>query len=90
MIKSIRHKGLKRFFAGGDGSGLPVPNHDRVRRQLAVLHGASKPSDLDLPGYRYHPLKGVKRHAIWVSGNYRITYGWHDNDAIDVDIEDYH
>lgn len=47
---------------------------------------------MNLPGYRFHPLKGEERgrFAVDVSGNWRITFGWQDFDAIDVELEDYH
>ena len=75
----------------GDASKLPVPNVDRVRRCLSLPGKAKLPEDADLPGYQYHGLQGKpKRYAISASGNYRITFGWDGEDAIDVDIEDYH
>lgn len=76
----------------GDGSKLSVPNADRVRRLLQALNAAGRPQDMDIPGYRFHALKGNLRgrYAIWASGNWRITFAWHDTDAIDVDREDYH
>lgn len=91
MIKSIRSKPLRRFAENGDASKLPVPNIDRVRRVLVALDAATKPEDMNLPGFRFHGLQGKrKRYAVDASGNYRVTFGWEDGDAIDVDVEDYH
>ena len=47
---------------------------------------------MSLPGYRFYGLKGrgSGRYAVDVSGNWRITYGWLDGDAVNVDLEDYH
>lgn len=91
MIRSYRSKALRKFAVEGDASKLPVPNADRVRRCLSLLGNAKLPEDADLPGYQYHGLRGKpKRYAISASGNYRITFGWDGEDAIDVDIEDYH
>lgn len=47
---------------------------------------------MNLPGLRFHPLKGADRgrYALDVSGNWRITFGWDQTDATDVDLEDYH
>jgi proteic killer suppression protein len=47
---------------------------------------------MNLPGYRFHDLKGPAkgRYAVDASGNWRITFGWDGEDAIDVDLEDYH
>jgi proteic killer suppression protein len=91
MIKSFRSKALKLFAAKGDASKLPVQNSGRIARILALLNAAARPDDMNLPGYRFHGLQGKpKRYAVDASGNYRVTYGWEGEDAIDVDLEDYH
>ncbi|MHB8284273.1 MAG: type II toxin-antitoxin system RelE/ParE family toxin [Caulobacteraceae bacterium] len=91
MIKTYASKALQAFAIQGDGSKLPVPNHARVRRILSALDAATKPEDMNLPGYRFHGLNAKpKRYAVDASGNYRITWAWDNGDALDVDIEDYH
>lgn len=91
MIKSFRSKALKVYFNEGDASKLPVPNHDRVRRQLTVLDAASTPEEMNVPGWRFHGLQGKpKRYAVDASGNYRVTFGFEGQDAVAVDLEDYH
>lgn len=91
MVRSFKSKALKKFASTGDASKLPVPDADRVRRILARLDAAMSPDDMNLPGYRFHGLQGKpKRYAVNASGNYRITFGWDGDDAVDVDIEDYH
>jgi proteic killer suppression protein len=92
MIRSFRSKALRRFADQGDASKLSVPNVRRVAIILAHLGGAVSPDDMNLPGYRFHGLKGRDRgrYAVDASGNWRITFGWEGKDAIDVDLEDYH
>ncbi len=92
MIGTFRSKALRNFAARGDPSKLSVPNIDRVRRILARLNAALRPQDMNLPGYRFHALKGGAkgRYTVDASGNWRITFGWDGEDAIDVDLEDYH
>lgn len=91
MIRSFRSKALRLFAQRGDASKLSVPNTDRIRRILARLDASTKPEDMNLPGFRFHGLQGnPKRYAVSASGNWRITFGWDDGDAIDVDLEDYH
>ena len=65
---------------------------DRVALALADLADARKPLDLDLPGYRLHPLKGrLKGYwSISISGNWRVIFRFEDGDAYDVDLIDYH
>ena len=92
MIGSFRSKALRRLVEQGDGSKLSVPNVRRVETILARLDAAMVPEDLNLPGYRFHGLKGKDkgRYAVDASGNWRITFGWDGRNAIDVDLEDYH
>jgi proteic killer suppression protein len=92
VIRSFRNKGLRRFAERGDPSRLSVPNSDRVRRILLALDAAKAPEHMNIPGFRYHPLRSQEkgRYAVDASGNWRITFGWDGEDAIDVDLEDYH
>jgi len=91
MIRTFRSKALEAYFEHGETRKLPVENHARVRRQLLALDAASRPEDVNLPGYRFHGLHtDPKRWSIWVTGNYRITFAWDGANAVDVDIEDYH
>ncbi len=92
MIRSFRSKALKRFSESGDASKLSVQNVERVRRILTQLDESSVPEEMNIAGWRFHPLKGREkgRFSVWVTGNYRITFGWSRNDAVDADLEDYH
>lgn len=92
MIRKFRHKGLERFFTKSDRSGIDAKHSMRIQRLLDRLDAATKPDDMNLPGYRYHGLKGDRAgfYAVSVSGNWRITYRFVDGDAVDVNLEDYH
>ena len=92
MIRSFRNKNLERFAASGNLKGLSVQKPDRITRLLRALAAATKPSAMDLPGLRFHGLKGKDRgrYSVWVSENWRLTFGWDGIDAVDVDLEDYH
>jgi proteic killer suppression protein len=83
---------LRRFAETGDASKLNVPNHERVRQILLALDAATKPTAMNAPGLGFHPLKGRDkgRYSVWASGNYRITFAFAGEDAVDVDLEDYH
>jgi len=76
MIKSFRHKGLRRFFETGSTSGIQVKHARRLRMQLAALDTARIIEDMDIPGFRLHPLKGELqgRWSITVNGNWRMTF----------------
>src|SRR5712691_444715 len=92
VIRSFTNKVLERFFATGGGRRLSVQNTRRIANILRALDDASRPEDMNLPGFRFHALVGRDRgrYAVNASGNWRITFGWLDGDAIDVDLEDYH
>ena len=86
------HKKLQAFYQRDLTRGLPQNLVPRIRRILADLDVAERPGDLDLPGYRLHPLRG-DRTGQWsfrVSGNWRIVFRFEGGDAIDVDLVDYH
>ncbi len=92
MIKSFRHKGLRKFFETGTTSGVQASHAKVIRMQLAALDTAQAVEDMDIPGFRLHPLKGQLRGrlAITVSGNWRLTFEFQDGNAYVLDYEDYH
>ena len=92
MIRTIRHKGLLRFFSTGDAKGINAKHAARIERLLDRLDASTKPEDMLLPGFGFHGLTGAnpKRYAVSVSGNWRITFAFDGDEAVDVDLEDYH
>ncbi len=92
MVRSFRSKTLRRLAERGDASKLSVQNPDRIRRILLALDVVSAPEQMNVPGFRFHALKGRSkgRYAVDASGNWRVTCAWDGEDAIDVDLEDYH
>ena len=61
MIQSFRHKGLKKFFESGSAAGIQPQHAKRLRMLLAALDTAQSIDDMDVPGFRLHPLKGPQR-----------------------------
>ncbi len=92
MIRSIRHKGLLRFWTRSDASGLRPDWIKKVNRLLRALDGARRPEDLAVPGTGFHALRGdfKGRYAMTVSRNWRMTFSWDSEGAVDIDLEDYH
>ncbi len=90
MIKSIKHKGLKRYYETGSKSGIQAKDAARLRLQLAALDTARVIDDMDVPGYRLHPPKGraKSRWSIWVSGNWRLIFELRDGNVYVLDYED--
>ena len=92
MIKTFKHKGLRKFFETGSASGIQPGHKQKLRIRLTALNTATCIEDMDLPGFRLHPLKGILQGfwAIDVSKNWRITFKFNDGDAYIVNYEDYH
>lgn len=93
MIKTFRHGGLERFFKTGSKAGIQAAHASKLARQLRQLNDAQSPDDMDIPGWRLHPLKGatLRDHwSVWVNGNWRLTFKFEGEDAVLVDYQDYH
>ena len=92
MIRSLKHRGLKRLFDRDDRSGIRPDLVDTVQEILTVLDDAATPQELDLPGYRLHPLKGDLKGfwSVTVRANWRIIFRFEKTDAFDVELIDYH
>lgn len=92
MIKSFEHKGLQKYFESGSKARIQAKHAARLRLQLAALDTARGVEDMEVPGYRLHPLKGPakNRWSIWVSGNWRLTFEFKDGNVYVLDYEDYH
>ena len=92
MILGFRHKGLERLFENGDRRRVSPGLIARVERVLARLDEAAEPGDMNLPGFRLHPLKGdlAGYWAVSVSGNWRVVFRFDGRDVRDVDLVDYH
>jgi proteic killer suppression protein len=92
MIKTFRHKGLKRLFEQDDPSGVNPEHVTKLRDILATLHAAPTVAHMDLPGFRLHPLKGRMKGtwAVTVRANWRVIFHFTEGSAEDVDYVDYH
>ncbi len=92
MIRSFRHKGLKRFYEEDDSRGISTDHAVKLRDILARLDAAVTVADLYVPGFRLHPLKGQQKGfwAITVRANWRVIFRFSERSVMDVDYLDYH
>lgn len=92
MIKSFKHKGLQKFYETGNTAGIQPAHSQKLRIRLAALDTATILNDIDLPGFRLHPLKGDMQDfwAIDVNKNWRLTFKFVDGDVFIINYEDYH
>jgi len=92
MITSFRHKGLRVFFETGNTRGIRAEHAARLARILSFLDRAAIPDDVDLPGWRLHPLKGALAGfwSITVNSNWRVVFRFVGSDVELIDYLDYH
>ena len=92
MIRSFRHRGLRRFYQRGDPSRIHPDLQERVEVILAQLDVATSPEAMRMPHYRLHALKGEWRGywSVTVNANRRIIFRFEGEDAHDVELIDYH
>ena len=92
MIKGFQHRGLKRLYEDDDRRGINAEHVEKVRRILAQLKSSLRAEDMDIPGFRLHPLKGdlAGFWSVTVRANWRIIFRFEDDDVADVDLIDYH
>jgi proteic killer suppression protein len=92
VIRSFRHRGIRKFFEDGSKAGIQPSHAARLRILLTTLNLASTPLDMNRNGWDWHPLKGdLKGYwSVSVNGNWRLTFTFEGEDAILVDYLDYH
>ncbi len=92
MIKSFKHKGLRKFFETGNLSGIQASHKQKLRMRLIALDTSTCIEDMNTPVWRLHSLKGDRQGswAIDVNRNWRVVFEFKDGNAYVVDYEDYH
>ena len=92
MIVRFRHKGLERLFTTGDVRGVSTEHVRKLRQILAYLNVSQEPQEMNLPGFKLHPLKGERKGqwAVSVSGNLRVVFEFEGENATNIDLVDYH
>ena len=91
MIRSFRHRALAAFWHDDDASGIRVDLAKRVKVRLRVLERAGRPEQMNLPGFNFHRLHGKPtRYTVHVNGPWCLTFAWDGDDALRVDLDQYH
>ncbi len=92
MIKSFRHRGIKAFFLTEKVSGIQPKHAKRLRLQLGALSRATRAGDMNVPGWRLHPLQGQssEQWSVWVDESWRLTFAFEGTNVVLVDYRDYH
>ena len=92
MIKSFKHKGLEKLFTTGSGQGVKQHHVKKLKMQLTALNTAVEIDDMNIPGWRLHPLSGNKKElwTIDVSKNWRVVFKFKNGNAYVCNYEDYY
>lgn len=91
MIESFRSKALEELYLAGKTRRIGADSVRKCIRILSLLEAAEAPDEMNIAGLHFHGLQGnPKRWSVRVTANYRITFGWSDKSACDIDYEDYH
>ena len=92
VIVSIRHKALRQYWSKRQTKGLNAQWVGKLHRILSALDASDRPEDMNYPGSHFHSLSGNRagRYSVRLTSNVRVTFGWDDDGAVNVDIEDYH
>ena len=91
MVRSFRSRALSAFWHEHDASGVRPDLAKRARLRLEVLNRATRPEDMNVPGFNFHRLRSRPvRYTVHVNGPWCITFEWEGEDAVRVDLEQYH
>ncbi|HMJ09338.1 MAG TPA: type II toxin-antitoxin system RelE/ParE family toxin [Pyrinomonadaceae bacterium] len=93
MIRSFADKEAEKLFDRKISRKLPQDIQAIARRKLEILHAAGNIQDLrNPPANRLEKLKGERKvqHSIRINEQWRICFRWHEGDAFEVEIVDYH
>ena len=92
MILTFKHKGLEKFFCTGSTARIQAEHVTKLQIQLTTLNEAQDVDQMNVPGWRLHPLKGsLEGHwSITVNANWRLTFRFENGNAYIVDYQDYH
>ena len=91
MLRTFKHKQLQALWETGK-SRIDAQMHKRILRRLDALDAATRPEDMNLPGFNFHPLNGFNptRYTVHVNGPWCITFEFEGGDATVIDFEQYH
>ncbi len=91
MIRSFRNRALAALWFREDRSRIRPDLVQRTLGRLNALDDARQPDDLNLPGFNFHRLRGRPvRYTVHVNGPWCNTFEWEGEDAVSVDLEQYH
>ena len=91
VIKSFRHRGLKRYYEKDDSRYLPPALIGRIGKILALMDAADSLDGINLPALRLHKLSGDLKDywSASVTGNWRIIFNYEEGEFHNLELIDY-
>ncbi len=94
-IRSVLHKGLRRFIEDDSTAALQPAVVPKLRRMLSFLQDMEREDELlTIPGWRAHRLTGDRKDtwSLTVTKNWRLTFriDRDEGEIVGLDYEDYH
>jgi proteic killer suppression protein len=93
MIKEFGDKETEKIWEGIRSKKLPSEIQNIARRKLRMINNSQDINDLRIPpANRLEKLKGDLEdfYSIRINNQWRIIFQWHNNDAYEIKIVDYH
>ena len=92
VIKTFRSKPLAELWSTSITAKIDKKLHGRILLRLDALDQATRPEDMNIPGFNFHPLHGhtPTRYSVHVNGPWCVTFEFESGDASRVDFEQYH
>lgn len=93
VIQSFANKTTQALWLGRKPPEIPPSILKAALRKLTQLEAASSLAELRFPpGNHLEALKGDRagQHSIRINDQFRVCFRWHDQNAHDVEITDYH
>ncbi len=92
MIKNFKHKGLKSLLENGETKEIRADHIEKIENILGILNRAASPLDMDLPGFKVHPLKGDRKgfYGVTVRVNWHVIFHFEEGHVCDVELIDHH
>jgi proteic killer suppression protein len=93
MLRSFGDKDTRKIWEGERIKGVSTGIQETARRKLRMLNNSQDLTDLQIPpSNRLERLKGTLKdyYSIRVNDQWRIIFKWHNGNAEEVTIIDYH
>jgi proteic killer suppression protein len=93
VIQNFKDKEAQKIFERQRSRKLPPDIQQVALRKLRMLNNAVTLQDLRIPpANRLERLVGDRegQYSIRINDQWRICFVWQDNNALDVEIVDYH